>query len=444
MGPTRMTLTKPVIAAVEGHAVAGGLELALWCDLRVAAEDAVFGVFCRRFGVPLCDLGTVRLPRLIGPLPGHGPDPDRSGGRWRPRPSGIGLVNRLTRPGAALEEAVAPGRRAGRPPPGLPAQRPAQRPRAVGPRRGGGGRGRGPAGPCRRRQRRDPGRGSALRRRGGPRRRAGVIAAPGGRRPGHTPRADTVAAFDFDGTLTRGGSVVPFLVSVRGRLAGTRGARGRRHPNSSGRPSSAARRPTAPRRRCSSGCWPVCRRPRSTGSAGQLRPRTPAAAPPARGPGPPRVAPAQGHRVVIVSASPECYVGPAGEELGVDGVLATRLAVDAGGSLTGRYEGANCRGAEKYTRLMAWLRAYGPGGRRRTSPTLWAYGNSRGDLRLLRCRRPRGGRRAARAVRAPPPVPFPGRSRPAPGRRKGPGLTPAATPVTRAWPPPRPRGPRNW
>lgn len=66
MGPTRLTLSKPVIAAVEGHAVAGGLELALWCDLRVAAEDAVFGVFCRRFGVPLCDLGTVRLPRLIG------------------------------------------------------------------------------------------------------------------------------------------------------------------------------------------------------------------------------------------------------------------------------------------------------------------------------------------------------------------------------------------
>ncbi|HXW39459.1 MAG TPA: crotonase/enoyl-CoA hydratase family protein, partial [Acidimicrobiales bacterium] len=66
MGPTRMTLSKPVIAAVEGYAVAGGLELAIWCDLRVAAEDAVFGVFCRRFGVPLVDLGTVRLPRLIG------------------------------------------------------------------------------------------------------------------------------------------------------------------------------------------------------------------------------------------------------------------------------------------------------------------------------------------------------------------------------------------
>jgi enoyl-CoA hydratase len=66
MGPTRMRLGKPVIAAVSGHAVAGGLELALWCDLRVADESAVFGVFCRRWGVPLIDGGTVRLPRLIG------------------------------------------------------------------------------------------------------------------------------------------------------------------------------------------------------------------------------------------------------------------------------------------------------------------------------------------------------------------------------------------
>jgi enoyl-CoA hydratase len=66
MGPTRMTLSKPVIAAVQGHAVAGGLELALWCDLRVADTTAVFGVFCRRWGVPLIDGGTVRLPRLIG------------------------------------------------------------------------------------------------------------------------------------------------------------------------------------------------------------------------------------------------------------------------------------------------------------------------------------------------------------------------------------------
>ncbi|MET7462731.1 crotonase/enoyl-CoA hydratase family protein [Nonomuraea sp. NPDC005501] len=66
MGPTRMRLSKPVVAAVAGHAVAGGLELALWCDLRVAEEDAVFGVFCRRWGVPLVDGGTVRLPRLVG------------------------------------------------------------------------------------------------------------------------------------------------------------------------------------------------------------------------------------------------------------------------------------------------------------------------------------------------------------------------------------------
>lgn len=66
MGPTRMTLTKPVIAAVAGHAVAGGLELALWCDLRVAEESAVFGVFCRRWGVPLIDGGTVRLPQTVG------------------------------------------------------------------------------------------------------------------------------------------------------------------------------------------------------------------------------------------------------------------------------------------------------------------------------------------------------------------------------------------
>ena len=66
MGPTRMRLAKPVIAAIDGYAVAGGLELALWCDLRVAAEDAVLGVFCRRVGIPLIDGGTIRLPRLIG------------------------------------------------------------------------------------------------------------------------------------------------------------------------------------------------------------------------------------------------------------------------------------------------------------------------------------------------------------------------------------------
>lgn len=105
MGPTRMQLSKPVIAAIEGHAVAGGLELALWCDLRVMAEDAVMGVYCRRFGVPLVDGGTVRLPRLIGQS--RAMDLILSG---RAVASGealhMGLVNRVVPPGQALAHAV--------------------------------------------------------------------------------------------------------------------------------------------------------------------------------------------------------------------------------------------------------------------------------------------------------------------------------------------------
>ncbi|MFB6818073.1 crotonase/enoyl-CoA hydratase family protein [Streptomyces sp. NPDC056347] len=100
MGPTRMRLSKPVIAAVSGHAVAGGLELALWCDLRVAEEDAVFGVFCRRWGVPLVDGGTVRLPRLIGES--RAMDMILTG---RPVPApeayAMGLANRIVPPGGA-------------------------------------------------------------------------------------------------------------------------------------------------------------------------------------------------------------------------------------------------------------------------------------------------------------------------------------------------------
>jgi enoyl-CoA hydratase len=104
MGPTRLVLSKPVIAAIEGHAVAGGLELALWCDLRVAARDAVFGVYCRRWGVPLIDGGTVRLPRLIGHshaldliLTGRGVSGDEA--------QRMGLANRVTETGDALGEA---------------------------------------------------------------------------------------------------------------------------------------------------------------------------------------------------------------------------------------------------------------------------------------------------------------------------------------------------
>jgi enoyl-CoA hydratase/carnithine racemase len=104
MGPTRMRLSKPVLAAVEGFAVAGGLELAAWCDLRIAAEDAVFGVFCRRWGVPLVDGGTVRLPRLIGTS--RALDMILTG---RPVPATealeIGLANRVVPPGTAREAA---------------------------------------------------------------------------------------------------------------------------------------------------------------------------------------------------------------------------------------------------------------------------------------------------------------------------------------------------
>jgi enoyl-CoA hydratase len=104
MGPTRMRLDKPVIAAIEGYAVAGGLELALWCDLRVAASNATLGVFNRRFGVPLIDLGTVRLPRLIGQ--GRALDLILTG---RPVAAEealrIGLVDRLAEPGLALAAA---------------------------------------------------------------------------------------------------------------------------------------------------------------------------------------------------------------------------------------------------------------------------------------------------------------------------------------------------
>lgn len=105
MGPSRLLLSKPVIAAVEGHAVAGGLELALWCDLRVAARDAIFGVYCRRFGVPLIDGGTIRLPRLIGHsraldmiLTGRGVSGDEA--------LNFGLANRLVESGQAEQKAI--------------------------------------------------------------------------------------------------------------------------------------------------------------------------------------------------------------------------------------------------------------------------------------------------------------------------------------------------
>lgn len=110
MGPSRLMLSKPVIAAVEGHAVAGGLELALWCDMRVVAANATFGVFCRRWGVPLIDGGTVRLPMVVGQ--GRANDLILTGRGMRADEAlAAGLADRVTAPGAALSTALDLARR---------------------------------------------------------------------------------------------------------------------------------------------------------------------------------------------------------------------------------------------------------------------------------------------------------------------------------------------
>ena len=135
MGPSRLRLSKPVIAAVEGFAVAGGMELALWADMRVVAEDATFGIFCRRFGVPLIDLGTIRLPRLIG----HSQAIDLilTG---RPVGGAGGAAHGTCQPPGAEGRGLRARDRAGQGDRGLPANLPARRPvvgaAAVGPRRG--------------------------------------------------------------------------------------------------------------------------------------------------------------------------------------------------------------------------------------------------------------------------------------------------------------------
>ncbi len=141
MGPSRLRLSKPVIAAVEGFAVAGGMELALWADMRVVAEDATFGIFCRRFGVPLIDLGTIRLPRLIGHSqaidliltgrPVGGPEALR-----------MGLANRLVPKGETPRACDCAGERHRAVPADLPARRPAVGAAAMGPVGGRGDRGR--------------------------------------------------------------------------------------------------------------------------------------------------------------------------------------------------------------------------------------------------------------------------------------------------------------
>jgi phosphatidylglycerophosphatase C len=195
------------------------------------------------------------------------------------------------------------------------------------------------------------------------------------------PARPTVAAFDFDGTLMRGGSVFPFLVSVRGLLpviaallrvlpklahaAAVGGAAADRAKEALfGKLLAGQEEARVSRIGAAFGRQHLARR---------LRPEVRARLDWHR---------AQGHSVIVVSASPEFYVGPAGEQLAVDAILATRLA-SSGGILTGRYDGKNCRGTEKYTRLVAWLRSSGLSGNGSAPAVLWAYGNSRGDLRLL-------------------------------------------------------------
>jgi phosphatidylglycerophosphatase C len=201
---------------------------------------------------------------------------------------------------------------------------------------------------------------------------------------GATPAGKrTVAAFDFDGTLTSGGSVLPFLVAVRGLWPVCRAVVALspallRAALVGGTAADAAKQKLFTRLL---GGLPVQVVAERSGEfaerhlARHLRQDT-------------RLRlqwhQRQGHHVVIVSASPECYVRRAGELLGVDGVLATRLAVGGGGLLTGNYAGKNCRGAEKYARLVVHLRSNGLLGGGEDQPELWAYGNSRGDLRLLR------------------------------------------------------------
>jgi phosphatidylglycerophosphatase C len=201
--------------------------------------------------------------------------------------------------------------------------------------------------------------------------------------PGDAPRRTTVAAFDFDGTLTDSGSVIPFLVSLRGPWpvlrAVLRHAPGLLRAAVVGGTAADDVKEKVFTRLL--GGLPVEEVDR-VGAAFAARHLRRHLREDARR----RLDwhQRQGHHTVIVSASPEAYVGPASDLLGMDGVVATRLAVGGGGLLTGGYEGKNCRGAEKYARLVVYLRSQGllssNGG---AQPVLWAYGNSRGDLRLL-------------------------------------------------------------
>ena len=224
-------------------------------------------------------------------------------------------------------------------------------------------------------------------------------AAPRG--PDSPNERAVVAAFDFDGTLTRGGSVWSFLAHVAGPMAVTRATvvllpRLARAALFGGRAADDAKEALFVHTLAGHDADDVARRAVAFGLEHFRR----------RGRRDVRARlewhRAQGHRIAIVSASPECYVGAVGEALGVDAVVATRLEVGADGRLTGRYEGRNCRGAQKVARLEEWMGTSSaddaardgthagratPGATaadRAPAPFLWAYGNSAGDRRLLR------------------------------------------------------------
>lgn len=196
------------------------------------------------------------------------------------------------------------------------------------------------------------------------------------------PHALTVAAFDLDGTITRGGSTFTFLVWAAGFRRTVRATISElptmvRAAIVGGSAADAAKEQLFGRLLAGMPEARLAETGRRFAQHHLHRRLRPAAAR--------RIAwhRQQGHVVVLVSASVEHYVGPIGEMLGADGAIGTRLAVGGGGLLTGRLEGRNCRGSEKYSRLAAWMRESGLAGAGTAQPTLWAYGNARGDLRLL-------------------------------------------------------------
>jgi HAD superfamily hydrolase (TIGR01490 family) len=200
--------------------------------------------------------------------------------------------------------------------------------------------------------------------------------------PDDESSAPTVAAFDFDGTVTRGASTVSFLIAVRGLLP-VAVALVRTSPQLvraalfSGSAADEYKEKLFVRLLRGMTDEELTRKGRVFAAnhlALRLRPEVRR-----------RIEwhKERGHRVVLVSASVEHYIAPAAEILGMDGALATRLAVDAAGIVSGLFDGKNCRGAEKYARVVGWLRANGLAGAEVSQAVLWAYGNSRGDAWLL-------------------------------------------------------------